>query len=336
MSLSGTGTFTPHTPDVPLESYREVDLRQAEFFNFLDDELDKIDEFYKEKETEATKRLKVLRDQLHIMRDRRVEELIQVRNEKMRKKSGHVQNGGPLDPPSGSDEENGGKKSMWDHSFIKAVDKALETVNLSRFGKKTKAMEHITTPNNPQPIDNTWNRDYVRRATVANIPYRAAKRKLKLAIQEYYRGLELLKSYALLNRTAFRKINKKYDKALNVRPSLRYMSEKVNNAWFVKSDVLDNHIRDVEDLYSRYFEGGNHKVAASKLRIKVIRPEDYTPSVLRNGLMTGAGLVFGVQALVYAVNLLYDPDSTISTNTNYLLQVRCCQFHYQTNSLTKC
>ena len=255
------------------------------------------------------------------MRDRRVDELVQARNEKARKKSGNVQNGDPLDRPSGSDDESPGKHTLWDNPFLKALDKALESATGSRFGKGTKVMEHMTTPNNPQPSDATWNRDYVRRATVTHIPYRTAKRKLKLAMQEYYRGLELLKSYALLNRTAFRKINKKYDKALNVRPSLRYMSEKVNDAWFVKSYLLDNHIRDVEDLYSRYFEGGNHKVAASKLRVKVARPEDYTPSVLRNGLLIGAGLVFGVQALVFAGNLLFDHDAVVSTNTNYLLQV---------------
>jgi hypothetical protein len=320
MSFAGTGTFTARSPDVPLEAYREVDLRQADFFNFLDDELDKIEGFYKQKEDEATERLKVLRDQLHIMRDRRIEELIQARNEKMRKKKG-AENGGPLDGSGSDEDEVKVKHGMWDYSWLRGIDKALEKVNGRRFGRKTKAMENLTTPNNPRAMDNTWNRDYVRRATVPRIPYRTAKRKLKLAMQEFYRGLELLKSYALLNRTAFRKINKKYDKALNVRPTLRYMSEKVNNAWFVKSSVVDDYIRDVEDLYARYFEGGNHKIAASKLRIKVIRPEDYTPSVLRNGLMFGSGLVFAVQASVYGGKLLFDPDPTIATQTSYLMQV---------------
>ncbi|KAL1593858.1 Xenotropic and polytropic retrovirus receptor 1 [Paraconiothyrium brasiliense] len=320
----------PSSPgDVPLEAYRELDLRQTEFFLFLDKELDKIETFYKQKEDEATARLAVLREQLHMMRDRRLEDLINRQASKMKakaqKQAKHSEVGMLLmnGQPSSSEEDkpNANKKNKTQRgSWPNPLESALQAVQAGRYGKSTKAMQDLATPSlGPMRLEDR--RDYVRRPDT-DVSYDTAKRKLKVAMQEYYRGLELLKSYALLNRTAFRKINKKYDKAVNARPSLRYMTEKVNKAWFVNSDVIEGHIQATEDLYARYFEKGKRKVAVGKLRIKIARAGDYTEQSFRNGVMLGLGAVFGIQGIVKAVQLLYIDDTTMRTNTSYLLQWR--------------
>lgn len=323
----------PQSPgDVPLEAYRDLDFRQAEFFNFLDAELGKIENFYKEKEDEASQRLAILRDQLHIMRDRRIDDIIHRQTAKIKHKNAkkheaaHLLSDGHVSPMSKTPQKTQPNGGTMKDAWLNPLDAALDAINAGKYGKSTKNITQLATPAALQPMENPDDRrDFTRRPELTDVPYQTAKRKLKVALQEYYRGLELLKSYALLNRTAFRKINKKYDKTVNARPSSRYMNEKVNAAWFVNSDVIEGHIRATEDLYARYFERGNHKVAIGKLRIKIARAGDYTDNTFRNGILLTAGFILGVQGIIKANSItdLHHPDSsTLAMNTSYLLQVR--------------
>jgi len=319
--FSASGHESPHIGDVPLEAYKEYDARQAEYFAFLDKELDKIETFYKSKEAEAGKRLQLLRQQLHEMRDRRLEEVRMAKEMDRAERERVASLDGARDPNRGHERSVSGALK-----WIQPIEKAIGARS-TRIGKVTKSLQQWGSPTGPQGQESEpdrpepW-RDFARRPTHPDeVTYTTAKKKLKLALQEFYRGLELLKSYALLNRTAFRKINKKYDKETKARPTGRYMSEKVNKSWFVQSEVLDGLIVAVEDLYARYFERGNHKVAVGKLRSKIAKAGDFSGSVFRNGLLLAAGLVFGVQGLVYGAEKLEDPDIVIRTGASYLLQV---------------
>ena len=304
---------SPTLNDVQLSAYKELDERQAEFFTFLDKELKKIEEFYKMKEDEASERLQVLRTQLHEMRDRRMTEILA---------KNHANGEAP--PPQLEGIRNPTLDALKENARPGSVgsipDRIEDLMGRHAIGKTSQAMAQMSSPPGPQAQQriNDGKKDYVRRDHGKEIKYAFAKRRLKTALQEFYRGLELLKSYTLLNRTGFRKINKKYDKAVQARPPLRYMSEKVNNAYFVTSDVIDNHLTAVEDLYSRYFERGNHKIAIKKLRSKVGTGE-YSGVAFRNGLYLSAGTCFAVAGLVDAYYRLYDPG--IGVQTSYLLQL---------------
>ncbi|KAH7330492.1 SPX domain-containing protein [Rhexocercosporidium sp. MPI-PUGE-AT-0058] len=323
--------------DVDMIAVDQVKKRQKDFFKFMDKELDKVETFYKAKEDEAGARLKILRDQLHEMRNRRIEEVAAAQHAKEARRGEDSKifdfQGGRSNGQSKKDDDSRpnsrDKLNAWLDPFEKAFGTAKAKVTGPRPGGNSKALQNMvespelrTKAQADQNRQADEGRDYVRRPHYHDdVPYRTAKRKLKLALQEFYRGMELLKSYALLNRTAFRKINKKYDKAIDAHPPLRFMSEKVNKAWFVNSDILDSHLHAVEDLYARYFERGNHKIATGKLRSSTGRRKDQSASAFRNGVLIGIGAVFSIQGTIYGSDLLYDPDPVIRVQTSYLLQI---------------
>lgn len=291
--------------DAGMQALDAVRQREREFFNFLDSELDKVETFYKQKEEQAGHRLSVLRDQLHEMRNRRTAELAEVRRQK------EVGNRPDQGAASTSHPHKGS------HGWIDPIKSKIMPP-----GPNSRALQKMAnTPVLAGMAEPDEHRDYVRRPHDQDVPYRTAKRKLKLALQEFYRGLELLKSYTLLNRTAFRKLNKKYDKAVNARPPYKYMNEKVNKSWFVNSDALEGHIKNVEDLYARYFEKGNHKIAAGKLRRLTRKSTDESGSTFLTGIFLGTGSVFTMQGLVYGAELLFDEDPTVREQTTYLMQI---------------
>ncbi len=307
-AVSGSTRPTSNKHDIGMQNLDYVRSAERDFFAFLDRELDKIETYYKEKEDQATERLAALRAQLHEMRNRRTAEIAEA---KAKREQSH--NGSRSRSAEGAEGRTNDGKRDW---ITPLKDKFIKP------GPNSKALQKMTRT--PVMAGQTMDegRDYVRRPLGDDVPYRSAKRKLKLALQEFYRSLELLKSYALLNRTAFRKLNKKYDKAVHARPPYRYMNEKVNKSWFVNSDIVDGHIRTVEDLYARYFEKGNHKIAAGKLRALHKRSGDWSGSAFRNGLLVGIGAVFAIQGLVLGSEfLLDDEDTPFTEESSYLMQL---------------
>lgn len=166
-------------------------------------------------------------------------------------------------------------------------------------------------------------RDFQRRkkdreAEIArrSVPYFVARRMIKKAVYELYRLMELLKSYRLMNRIAFRKLMKKYDKTTGDSMLTEYM-KKVDDTYFSKSDVLDNLMTRVEEMYTRYFENGNRKVSVTKLRTSAVE-KTYYMSDYFGGFFMGLALPF----VVYSIYLgLYKTLTGELINGKYLLQI---------------
>lgn len=139
--------------------------------------------------------------------------------------------------------------------------------------------------------------------------YRAARKQLKAAILEYYRGLEILKNYKVLNRTGFAKILKKFEKTTGVTIADDYYRAKVKESVLVNTDVIEKLLKSTEETYAAYFEHGNRKRALERLRINTGSTPGgdhfltHYASVTRTGIYLGITLCAFIGGFVSA----FDP-----------------------------
>ncbi|CDK25005.1 unnamed protein product [Kuraishia capsulata CBS 1993] len=294
--------------EIPLEPIAEY--ARSEFLNWVDAELSKIEVFYKEREDSSSERFWILEEQIELLKEqniRRLRKAQQIRaNERMDENLDSSNTNGDGTEDLGDDQSDnlaGFKRDLlyFEFSAKRAIGwlNNFETPSLPRFkwraegGVEKQYYEEDYNEETPPPVeDPRYNRkDYSRKT---NVPYLVAKRQIRVAVLEFYRSLELLKSYKLLNKIAFRKMVKKFDKTTGSNIQATYM-EKVNNAYFLKSDVVDNLMTKVEDMYSSTFERGNRKVAVARLRSSDT-PATYYTSIFTSGLLLGIGTPFFVLA----------------------------------------
>lgn len=278
--------MSPNTPakkgaDVALNTL--IPTEELNFLSWLDGEYNKIETFYKEKESEAIERYLLLQDQLFNLRE-----------QKIAAKVAKAQDKTVLHMP----------RNETAHKLKKKIARKVELPSLPN------TIQDAIYSHEARKSGNAGvSRDYVKRKEDDHISYSVARRQLKIALGEYYRSLELLKSYRVLNQTAFRKMIKKFDKMSGRNMQTKYM-EKVNSAYFCQSDVLDDLLRKTEDMYALYFENGNHKHAVEKLRAKTV-PGNYYTQMFITGLSYGLSIPLFIQAVVKGVENMHngDPDA---------------------------
>ncbi|KAB8281701.1 SPX domain-containing protein [Yarrowia lipolytica] len=216
---------------------------EKDFIAWLDSQLDKVNEFYDQKMNETHERYRILVGQL-VRLQRQKLHLRQRPNKPAREGLSVVER--QIELPS-----------LPSFAWLKKSD-SNDVCDLDAENTRASS-ESALRGQNPHFHDATTDHE--------GISYASARRQLKTAMQEYYRSIELLRSYCTLNRTAFRKILKKYDKISGRHMSAYYM-DLVDHTDFcnVENSRLDIVAAKVEDLYTNNFERGNRKHAISKLR----------------------------------------------------------------------
>lgn len=263
---------------------------EQKFIDWVDSEVRKIDEFYCEKEKDAIKKFLVLQDQLIQLQIHRSALKRMLSNSSQKAHKQRLMNQGAFG--------NWGLRDI-----LAKLDLSIPLMLRLKFEKGVI-------------FSHEQHGDYSRKAN-STVPYTVAKHRLKSALNEYYRSLELLGSYKSLNATAIRKMVKKFDKQTHNAIASKYMSDARKRYYFLHSDVLSDLTPRTEDLYAYYFEHGSHKIAVEKLR-----SDDFTPervgSLLRTGFFLGTALPLFVLAIIQGVRHLNHPDYP---DTRYLLQI---------------
>ncbi|GBB90282.1 hypothetical protein RclHR1_01720003 [Rhizophagus clarus] len=155
-----------------------------------------------------------------------------------------------------------------------------------------------------------------------DLDYKSAKKLIKKALFEFYRGVLLLKNYIILNKTGFVKILKKYDKITDRNGSEIFLP-RISNYNFAKSAPIDNLIKETETFYINNFEQGIRSQAMKNLRLPPRKENLYYFVTWRVGLYIG----LSIPILVRAIELAFrNKPSFDPLKWPVLLQIYCAYF----------
>ncbi|XP_022760315.1 phosphate transporter PHO1-like isoform X2 [Durio zibethinus] len=303
------------------------------FFASLDVELNKVNQFYKIKESEFLERGEILNKQLQILLD-----LKQILSDRRRKPtaagtlsrswSSSRRNSDFSESPAELND-NSTEISQTDEVIAALEKNGVNFINSAASRGKTKkgkpkmamridipattATRTITAVtsmlwedlvNNPMKEGPG---DFINRKKI-----QCAEKMIRSAFVELFRGLGLLKTYSSLNMVAFTKILKKFDKVSNQQASASYL-KAVKRSHFISSDKVVRLMDEVESMFTKHFANNDRKKA-----MKFLRPQQQKDSHMVTffvGLFTGCFVsLFSVYLILAHLSGIFSP----STETAYL------------------
>lgn len=320
-----------------LSSFRDSKKNQEpakdQFMEWLANERAKVDGFFKEKEQEVYTRFLLLQDQLYQLRDHKTS-MMKEKGELSKAHSNmnavgdlayHTKNVltflNKFEWPSlpstkflhklreDSDIKMDNQSDEMDpisiENGIRNGDSIYSTNSTDLDSIDSDAPDHRKLfQAHPDQIRQAKRRDYVTKTKKFSVPYLYARKRLKDATLEHYRALSLLRSFKVLNRTAFRKITKKYDKATGSSISAAYMERLDKEAYFMVSDLVDKLINHVEDLFITFYDPDtvDRKHSLEKLRsIAYAMNEARQPTFYQSSFFSGLLLGFAFSLLVLGI-----------------------------------
>ncbi|KAM7491033.1 hypothetical protein LguiA_033954 [Lonicera macranthoides] len=129
------------------------------------------------------------------------------------------------------------------------------------------------------------------------------EQQLKRAFIEFHHKLRLLKSFSFLNMTAFSKIMKKYDKVSSRNASKSYL-EMVDNAYLGTCDEVTKLMERVEATFINHFANSNRSKGMNILRPKPRRERHRTTFSLGFFAGSAVALLLALILIIRARDIL--------------------------------
>jgi hypothetical protein len=255
----------------------ELTATEVLFFERFTADLGKIEDFYVAREREAIDRKFKIMAQLHILP---AEEEV---NKKGRKRRGVDVSPGKENPASVTTW-----RSLNDLSGCSSEDIAQLSNQMSQRSPNEKP-EHLKISS-------------LRPASFTHL----ARQRIKKALLEYYRMLELLRNFKTLNIIGCAKILKKYDKNACRNLGPKYMEMMRGNS-FYKNATVDGLMGDVENIYRWVFTNGDRGKALRKLRVRDLKNETFHTAAT----FSGALLSLCLALVVHLFSLVIGSDSPV-------------------------
>ncbi|KAL2325136.1 hypothetical protein Fmac_024194 [Flemingia macrophylla] len=293
------------------------------FFMRLDEELNKVNQFFRRQESEFVERGESLNKQLQILLD-----LKQIISDRRRKTTPTNPYNSPRYSPTrdsdysenlGDSDETNSEISQRDEVMARLEKNGVSFVNSPTMTKtkkgKPKMTMRIDVPaSNPtraitaitsmlwEDLVNNPTGDFVHKRKI-----QCAEKMIRSAFVELYKGLGLLKTYSSLNMVAFSKILKKFDKVSCQKASANYLKE-VKRSHFVSSDKVVRLMDEVESIFTKHFANNDRKKA-----MKFLRPQQHKDSHMVTflvGLSTGCFVsLFCVYAILAHLCGIFSPSN---------------------------
>ncbi|OIW21325.1 hypothetical protein TanjilG_32138 [Lupinus angustifolius] len=317
------------------------------FFVKLDEELNKVNQFYKRQEDEfvergesLNKQLQLLHDLKQIISDRRLKSdppskpsntEVFSRSSTMNSIYYSAEIFGDLDETnsevSQADEEIMTMLEKNGINFVNSATRTMKKKGKPKMAKridvaKTTSTREITaiTSMSWEELVNNPTGDFIRKRKI-----QCAEKMIRSAFVELYRGLGLLKTYSTLNMVAFAKILKKFDKVSCQKVSASYLKE-VKKSHFLSSDKVVRQIDEVESIFTKHFANNERKKA-----MKFLRPQQHKDSHMTTFLVVLAHLcgVYSPTKEPASMKIVYPVFSVFALLSLHLFMYGCNLFMWK-------